>query len=121
MNTKIQSIAEKRTLKRWHLIFYLRVFDEPTGSLVGYVVDISTKGMMLISDQPIPLNQDFKLWLEVPEDDGRRVKVSLKARSLWNQRDVNPDFFDTGFCLLEATAEQMHKIQLIIDDFKFHG
>ena len=121
MREKTQGIIEKRTMKRWQLIFYLRVFDEDTGKLLGYVVDISINGMMLISDQPIPLQKDYDLWLDVPRDDGQREKVSLQAHSLWSQRDVNPDFFDTGFCLVDATNEQIYRIQLIIDDYKMHG
>jgi hypothetical protein len=121
MSEKVQGVIEKRTLKRWHLIFYLRVFDEDTTKLLGYIADISTCGMMLISDQPILLQRDYNLWVDVPQEDGPRVRVSLKARSLWSKKDVNPDFYDTGFCLINATSEQLHRIQLIIDDFKFHG
>lgn len=122
MSAKAQTIIEKRNLRRWQLIFYLRVFEEETGQLLGYVVDISTSGLMLISDQPIPIGQDYNLWLDIPQDEaGQRSKISLHARSLWSRKDVNPDFLDTGFCLVDVTTEQVHRIQLIIDDFKFHG
>ncbi len=43
----------KRQLKRWQLVFYLRVFDFNSGDLVGHLVNVHTEGMMLISDHPI--------------------------------------------------------------------
>ncbi len=120
MSAKPQDIPEKRGLKRWHLIFYLRVFDQDTGKLLGYIVDISTSGMMLISDQPLPVHKEYRLYVDVPQEEGQRERVFLKALSLWSSKDINPDFFDTGFRLLDLTMEQLYKVQLIIDDFKFH-
>ena len=75
----VQRIEEKRSLKRWHLIFYLRVFDQDTGALVGHVVDINTGGMMLISDNPITTDTDFDFWIDIPLDEVNRKRVVLKS------------------------------------------
>ena len=113
-----ERIVEKRTLKRWYLIFYLRAFDQDTGELLGHVVDISTGGIMLISDAPIPIDKDFRLWLDVPQEDGERERLFFEVHSLWSKRDVNPSFCDTGFSILNASPEALLRIQLLIDDLR---
>jgi len=115
-----QDLTEKRELKRWQLIFYLRVFDQETGSLLGHIVDITTEGLMLISETPIPTERDYRLWIEIPQEGGERQRIPLEARSLWHDRDINPACFDTGFRLINITPEALHKIRLLIDDLKFY-
>ena len=113
-----ETVVEKRTLKRWYLIFYLRAFDQDTQELLGHVVDISTRGIMLISDKPIPTDKDFRLWLDVPQEEGGRERLFIETHSLWSKRDVNPSFYDTGFSILNASPEALLRIQLLIDDLK---
>jgi hypothetical protein len=55
-----------RSLKRRHLIYYLRVFDRSSGKLVGHLVDVTTQGMMLISEAPLPDEAEFELRMDLP-------------------------------------------------------
>lgn len=114
------SMNNKRHSKRWDLILYLRVFDQETQNLIGHVVDITTEGMKVISDNRIPVGQVFNVWLDVPQEDGERKRISLQARSLWSERATNPDFYDTGFHLVNPTPEAVHSIRLVIDDLRFN-
>ncbi len=50
--------SNKRQLKRVHLIYYLRIFDNNSGNNIGHLVDITTQGIMMISEKPIPAGQD---------------------------------------------------------------
>lgn len=117
MNKVLHGI-ERRTLKRWQLFLYLRVFEQGTGALMGHIVDISEKGMKLISDDPIPVDRDFELWIDVPRENMPRQRIALKAHSLWNSRDINPDFYDTGFRLINLPTHELVKIREVIDTFK---
>jgi hypothetical protein len=111
--------AEKRKSKRWYLIMYLRVHDQETGELLGHLVDINKEGMRLVSDNPIPSNQTFRLWVDVPKDSASRQRIELDAESLWSARDVNPDFFDTGFRIRNISTPALLQLQLLIEEFKF--
>ena len=110
--------AERRNFKRWQLIFYLRVFDQDTGSLLGHIIDISEGGMMLISEQPIPIDQPFRLYLDAPRDTGPRQHIEFEAYSLWSKNDINPDFYDTGFRITQLTPYGLRQLRLLIADFK---
>ncbi|MFZ1643480.1 MAG: PilZ domain-containing protein [Candidatus Contendobacter sp.] len=111
--------ANKRQLKRWYLVMYLRVFDEDTGELLGHIVDINKEGIRLVSDKPIPPNQTFRLWVDVPKESAPRQRIHLVANSLWSGLDVNPDFYDTGFRIQNISTQTLLQLQLLIDEFKF--
>ena len=111
--------AEKRQLKRWYLVMYLRVYNQDDQVLLGHIVDINKGGMRLVSDRPIPVNQIFRLWVDVPREGNSRQRIPLEAESLWSGRDINPDFYDTGFRILNIGASALLQLQLLIEEFKF--
>ena len=108
---------EQRKLRRLHIVCYLRVFDRESGELVGHIADISTAGMMLVSDRPLELDCDHKLVMELPLEGNKRAKVLLTARSVWSRVDANPDFFNTGFKLKRPSARAVQRIKGLIDEF----
>ncbi len=112
--------VEKRQRRRWELVFYLRVFIQKDNSLLGHVIDISEDGMMLLSENPIELNKDYELLLEIPASDrkGRR-KIALKAHSIWKSSDANPDLYDTGFELIDPEAGSVKAIRELIKELQF--
>jgi hypothetical protein len=111
--------AEKRKFKRWYLMMYLRVHDRDTGQLLGHIVDINKEGMRLVSDDPIPSNRTFRLWVDVPKESASRQRIELEAESLWSARDVNPDFYDTGFQIHNISTPALLQLQLLIEEFRF--
>ncbi|MDG4552520.1 MAG: PilZ domain-containing protein [Candidatus Contendobacter sp.] len=119
MSVADPSGANKRRLKRWYLVMYLRVFDEDTGELLGHIVDINKEGIRLVSDKPIPLNQTFRLWVDVPKENAPRQRIHLKVESLWSGRDINPDFYATGFRIYNIGTQELLQLQLLIEEFKF--
>ncbi|MEW6427225.1 MAG: PilZ domain-containing protein [Thermodesulfobacteriota bacterium] len=89
--------GDGRTLKRRHLIYYLEVFDEDTGRLLGHLVDITTRGIKLISKEAVPLDRVYRMRMHLPEGYFKECVVHFEGRAVWSGNDVNPDFFDTGF------------------------
>ncbi len=112
---------EERTLRRRHLIFYLEVFDVESGDLVGHVVDITTKGVKLVSREPLETGKDFKLRMALPEGYFTQKELEFEAKSLWCTNDVNPDFFDTGFEFSDTIDSQAADVILtLIEDLGFN-
>ena len=113
-------MGDKRRLKRWHLIYYLRVFECENEQLLGHLVDITTEGLMLISEARIPNGREFDLRMEIPTDGAVR-NVTLKAHSVWSDHDINRSFYDTGFELVDPSEETIELIREIIDELHFDG
>ena len=113
-------MTENRSLKRWHLIYYLRVFDQDTSSLLGHLVDISTEGMKMVSEMPIPTEQKFRFKMEAPLEHSTAEELLLDAYSLWCNRDANPDFYATGFRLVNPERAAIRVISSLIEELSFN-
>ena len=108
---------ERRKHKRRHSIFYIKVYDKKTGKIAGRLVDITTGGMMLVSEKPLKIGTVSKYRMPLPEKIHDTAEISFEAKSVWNGPDVNSDFFDTGFQFIEPTYEM---IDLICNSFEKH-
>ncbi len=105
---RTEEFDDLRKLKRRHLIYYLEVFDNKSGKLLGHLADLTTEGIKLVSREPIPTGEEFTLKMIVPHDTLDTDELVFTAASLWCRPDVNPDFHATGFAapdLDEATKE----------------
>ncbi len=104
-----------RALKRRHLIYYLDVFDNKNEKMLGKLVDITTRGIKLVSRQPIDIDRDYSLRLIFPEGYFRSRDLSFEAKSVWSANDINPDFYDTGFEVINIDRESRRVIRRLID------
>jgi len=109
----------QRAVPRRHLISYLRVYSVETNSLLGNLVDISTKGIMVVSDRPVEVGKRYRLKMVLPESVEGRKDVEFEAESRWCQNDENSDFFDTGFELLDPQPAFLDTVDRLVEDCLF--
>ncbi|PCJ35305.1 MAG: pilus assembly protein PilZ [Moraxellaceae bacterium] len=119
MNVKTVEEINQRKVARRHLIYYLRVFNGKTGELLGNLVDISTCGIMLVSDNAIALEKSYVLKMVLPETVEGSKEVEFEAFSRWCKNDVNPDFYDTGFELIDPTSSFLEVVDKLVEDCLF--
>ncbi len=108
---------EKRFIERKYLVFYLRVFDGMGSKVIGYLVNISSHGLMLLGDFPIPVNEEYKLRMRLPHELVEKGEIILNAVSRWCKNDTNPDFYLTGFQLHDISPALKDDIAALIDEF----
>ena len=90
--------GERRIGKRRKFTYYMRVVDNYTQQLVGYLADISPKGFQLDTPQPIVVNKDYNVRLDLTPDVSERSFIAFTARCRWNRPDESDPFsFDAGF------------------------
>jgi len=109
---------DKRQIKRVHLIYYLRIFDAETGVNIGHLVDITTQGMMLISEEDIPVNRDFSFTMMLPATIAGREELNFNAHSLWCKNDFNPDFYLSGYRISNLDTGA---VKILTDLIKTYG
>ena len=107
---------ERREQQRRHLYFFSRVFDEDTHELAGRLVDISGKGMMMVSEKPIKANQTFKFKLVLPGAVGGKRTLILEAKSRWSTKAAAQDHFDNGFELVNISSRDARMIGRLTAD-----
>ncbi|MCW8890570.1 MAG: PilZ domain-containing protein [Sedimenticola sp.] len=112
-------VDERRAIHRRHLIYYLRVWDTATNKQIGHVVDINIDGLMLISEAPIETGKEFELELRWQNMEGDPDAIRFRAMSRWSHNDINKDFYDTGFQLINPTEETLDPIRDMIQQYGF--
>jgi Tfp pilus assembly protein PilZ len=112
-------MEERRRLHRRHILFYSRVFDRKTGVFLGYLGNMNEGGLMIISDSPISVGEKFLLRIDLPEDIYSKTVLNFEAKSVWCRLDVDPNFHNTGFQLVDISDEGKGIIAQIVDDYGF--
>lgn len=110
---------DKRQVERKYLVFYLRVFDGLGSKVMGHLVNISSNGIMLLSDFPIPVNEVYKLRMRLPHELVENGEIILNATSRWCKSDANPEFYVTGFQLYDISPMLRSTILSMIDEFSY--
>lgn len=111
--------SDKRILRRRHLIYYLRVFNPHDQQLLGHLVDITAEGIMLMSEQPLPIGATYAMRMDLPADTFGKATVEFEARALWSRPDANPSFHDTGFQLTRVAEADERIINRLITEYGF--
>jgi len=109
---------DKRIIKRHQLPLYLQVYNRVTGRPIGYIVNISSQGMMLVSQAQLMTHAVFQLSIHVPENT-KTKKIDFEALSLWSRSDVTPGYYDTGFSFITIPEDLLDLVNALKDYFSF--
>jgi c-di-GMP-binding flagellar brake protein YcgR len=108
---------DRRKLDRKFLTYFARVTDRKTDRLLGYLVDLTTGGALLIGDVPLKIGVDFSLRVDLPEELTDKKFLDIEARAVWNQPDVDPEFYRTGLQLLQTTPEELSILGRVLSHY----
>jgi hypothetical protein len=114
-------MKEKRKHKRVKLIYYLEIYDNANDKHLGYLVDITPEGLMMISEEEISSGKDFYLKMILPESAYGKKAISFKANSRWAKKDVNPAFYASGYQIVDIGPVESETITSLIENFAFQG
>ena len=113
---------EKRKHNRSRSIFDLKVTDKDTLDVVGYLLDLSSGGLGIISDDPIETHQVFRLELTVPLDEKDREMIVFDATSIWCKKAPEAELYHTGFQFMKLSDRAIEAFQALRrDDFLMTG
>lgn len=79
--------VERRVHKRRKFGYYMRVLDNTTSELIGYLTDISPRGFKLDCPKAIPENKDLTVRIELTPDVSDRSFIVFIARAKWSKPD----------------------------------
>ena len=110
-------MPEKRQHRRANLVYYLKVFDLGSEHITGHLVDISLGGFKLISESHITPGNNYHFRIYLPEDISHK-SFTVKARACWCKPDINPDYYNTGFCFIALSLESLKLIKSLINRYE---
>ena len=112
-------MKEKRKTKRRYLLYYMRGYDAATLHQIGNLVDITPRGVMVVSEHTIPEGQTTRLRMELTSDVADKPFMEFSARSKWCTPDISPNMYNIGFEILDLEQEDAKIVQRIIEAFGF--
>jgi hypothetical protein len=110
--------ADKRSLKRVEPYYYLRVYDGNTKEYVGCVVDISKKGMKLLSEKQFVIGKLYNLRFPLPDDSIFGDSMKVEARACWSTPLKNSAENEVGFEFEKTVGDGVFAVESIIRDLK---
>jgi hypothetical protein len=109
---------ERRRLKRKDFSYYMRLIDSDTQELVGHLVDISTGGFRMDSQQPIPLNKDFRFRMDLTSEVANKPSMIFVARSKWCEVDpLDPFIYNVGFQLISIAPSDIEIFNRMMEKY----
>lgn len=105
---------QRRKLERHHVSSSVEVYDLDSGEMLGRVVDLHTEGLMLLSEQPIALNRDWALQVNLPMTLNGVSEFLLCAESLWNRESIAGGQYWTGLQFTNLPDDSRQCIERMI-------
>ena len=112
-------MKDKRKISRRFLLYYMRIYDADTRQQIGHLVDITPRGIMVVSEQPLLEGQVTHMRLELTDEVADKPFMEFSVRSKWCEPDIIPDSYNSGFEILDLAPEDSTIIHHIIDQFGF--
>ena len=108
---------DRRRQDRKLMTYFSRVMDRNNGRLLGYLVDMTTGGALVIGNVPLRVNSIFQLRIDLPESYGERRELDIEARAIWSQPDPDPDLYRTGIQLIGVDPADLQILERLITDY----
>ncbi|MDR2140334.1 MAG: PilZ domain-containing protein [Deltaproteobacteria bacterium] len=112
-------LTDKRELSRRELIYYLRVTDLLNSQELGRMVDIHTKGLLLMGSTALTIGRDYLISLELPKalQEHGASDINIKARAIWCRPSLTQPYVENGLMFIEPSQEAKDAIENLIQIF----
>jgi len=110
-------MQEKRKHKRVPLHYYLKVLESNSEEHLGYLIDVSEEGFKLLSEDQIPIGSEVVCTVQLPDEIKGYKDLSFKAKACWSRKDINPNYYASGYHIDEIEPDGETVISLIINHY----
>ena len=114
-------MIERRGAKRRRLVQHLSVYDRTTDRLFGKSADITTKGVLIITDQALPVGTDVELRIRLPQPLFGIEHVEVDGQVMWRRKDANPGAYDVGVAFTSLSKRDEVIIGQLIATYSMVG
>lgn len=77
-------------------IFRMKVSERASGRLVGYVGDISERGIKILTDEALEQGTLMRLRLRTRDGEGAIISVDVDAECLWCRANAKSGYYESG-------------------------
>ncbi len=112
-------MTERRSLDRSNLSIYLRAKDRDSDEYMGYMIDVNICGFLLLNEHELPVNNTFRVDIELPKPIDGRSQVECRAVSKRCVKSSNPSFFEIGFEIIDIHPSERFVLEKAILRYEF--
>jgi hypothetical protein len=107
-------MEERRKEIRKYLNYFSRVTDRETGFVLGYLVDLTTGGALLVGNIPLNVGTVFQLRVDLPEEKFTQSQLDMDAKAVWCQPDSDPELYRTGLKLVTSQPGDLFILERLL-------
>ena len=111
----------QRKESRKKLMAFTPVYDLRLKTLLGYIGDMTLKGVMVIGEKPLDVDRHIVLGIEFPENlpELTTTRVVIPSRVAWCKEEETGQYFDVGFEFSDLSAESASIIEAVLSRYQF--
>ena len=120
-------MKKERTAERYHTADYIgdmkkgeiksfEVFDVTTNQLIGYLLNLSSTGMMIQTRRAIKGSSTYALKVDLPMEVNGSDQLVVSVRSIWSKKYGSPSFYNNGFEILSTCPYISDVIAVLFQD-----
>jgi hypothetical protein len=104
-----------RRLERRTISKSIKITDQMTGKAFGELINVTTEGLMIISDNEIETGSIFQLVLHLDEPMEEETTIELGADCLWCRKVENFTRYWGGFQIIDASEKAISQLDILIE------
>jgi PilZ domain len=109
---------ERRITNRRKFGYFMRVIDNNTKEIIGYLSDISTRGFQLESQKTLTIHKDYALCLDLTAEIVNKSYINFVARAMWSRPDpINPNEYIHGFQIVAISPYEQEIFQRVMEKY----
>jgi hypothetical protein len=112
---------ERRKATRKKVMAFTPVYQPETGSILGYLGDLTLQGALVIGEKTLELGRQLTVGIEFPKPlpGVEGLQMSLQAQVTHCVRETDSTDYLIGFEFLQTTAEQVNIIALLLERYNY--
>jgi len=111
---------DRRRQERKYLTFFSRVLDRDNGLLLGYLVDMTTGGALMIGSVPLKVNSEFHLRIDLPDHFAPQEQLDIDVKAVWSMPDTDPELYRTGLKLGKVDPMDLLTLEKLLSNYGMH-
>jgi hypothetical protein len=111
---------DKRVAPRSDTFYYLQVLEPVSGDSFGRVVDISQRGLLIVTDRPGAIRERLEAFIRVPSASFETEGFRCTLHRRWQRPDRNPQLTLVGF-EMTVDPEVLDTIEVLMKRYSFGG
>lgn len=114
---RLETVNDRRRANRHQLLFNARVYDADSGRLIGHLSNLSTDGVMVITERPLPMGRTHRMRIPLPVAFEGRNELEIEAAVAWTQPAMHPTYHRNGLRALSLGQDQRRVLTRLVEDY----